>query len=173
MVKYLCINRLPWHLHLHKHMPWQNQPYPSLAAFILGMTNNEQLALPVFREPPEPQQGTVFLFTVALRADRHPRQIPRAQYLVPSGNGLPPALQQGQRFPAHPPESALEALPHLTKKGFCPKPVTRTSILTPALHCRWQSSPKHASFGELQGGDWSEPSLCCSSTASVSLQWHS
>lgn len=84
-------------------------------------------------------------------------QIPRAQYLVSGGNRLPPALQQVQRFPAHPSGSALEAFPHLRKKHFCPKPVARTLFLTPALHCRWQSSPMHPSFCELLVGSAQSP----------------
>lgn len=115
LVKYTCISGLPWHLHIHKHMLLHNQLYQRFAALILETTNNDQLVPTVCREPLHPLKS----LWVSLQwhwGQTKTQQIPRAQYLVSSGNRLPPALQQVQRFPAHDSESALEAFPDLRKR---------------------------------------------------------
>lgn len=70
---------------------------------------------------------TVSVYAVADEEVREDRDVTvtRAQYLVSSGNRLPPTLQQAQSFPAHGFDSALEVFPHLRKRllpNHCQQP---------------------------------------------------
>lgn len=54
LVKYICISGLPWHLHVHKHMPLQNQLYQRFAAFILETTKYPSAGCHCIQRTPTP-----------------------------------------------------------------------------------------------------------------------